>query len=482
MGKEERYLKAVAIAIWGGAAVVAVWLTQRYNNESALALTGGFVLLASLMLSRYALGLAFTSSPLLYLGLLGIFHFGLVVPWALGIYNLNRVSWFDPYGLSHGIRLVVYSVIAYQVGLLLSFGRGVSSSTRQAEGRIKLESSELFAVGLFLFLVAVSMFVAGLVSLDPSGYYRLTYSETFRLRAESDPRFFGSGMTIGSIALCLAFAGASRLQLKIAFLCAGVWVLALFYLGFRGPALIAGLIACVLALKKGVTFPRWAPWVAVAILLVAVPVERVIREEPLNQRSFFSTLQNLNILDAPAEMGTSIRPLVETADLIDATNYRFGRTYLIGVEGILPNLALRWENSSTESLDNLPPSHWITAVTDPWTYRTYGGMGFSAVAEPYMNFGPVGMIVFFLGIAFILVRLEQVSFRNAYALAAWGLILGPLLWTTRNDFSNFFRPAIWGVACLVLVRMFSGGYSSIKEVWWRDELRPKTQPREPRPA
>jgi oligosaccharide repeat unit polymerase len=110
---------------------------------------------------------------------------------------------------------------------------------------------------------------------------------------------------------------------------------------------------------------------------------------------------------------------------------------------------------------DLPPGHWITSIVDPWTYKNYGGMGFSAIAEPYMNFGVAGVVAYFFLLSFFLIRLEQLSVRSAYALAAWALILGPLLWTTRNDFTNFFRPAVWGLLTLVALKGFSQTYSRI---------------------
>jgi hypothetical protein len=186
---------------------------------------------------------------------------------------------------------------------------------------------------------------------------------------------------------------------------------------------------------------------------------RNAREDPLNERSFTMSLKEFNILDGPAEMGATIRPLVETEALIGAMNYRYGKTYLTGLKGVAPNLALRWEAPATESIEDLPPSHWLIAVVDPWTYRNNGGMGFSAVAEPYMNFGIAGVLAYFFLIAFLLTRLERISVHSSYALASWALIIGPLLWTTRNDFANFFRPAIWGLLCLGLIRVLSAGYT-----------------------
>jgi hypothetical protein len=297
------------------------------------------------------------------------------------------------------------------------------------------------------------MFSIGLIHLDPVGYYRLTYSETFRLRAESDPRFFGTGIMISFIGLCMAVAGATRNQLRFVFVCAGFSFLTLFYLGFRGPALIAVLIVYAVAHKKGIRSPRWLPWTAAAILMVAIPVASVIREEPLNRRGFAASLHQISLLDGPAELGSALRPLVETTALIGPGNYRYGSTYLVAIKGILPNIALRWEAPDSESTDDLPPNHWITAVVDPWTHRNYGGIGFSGVAEPYMNFGVPGVVIYFLFLAFLLVRLEQVSIRSSYALAAWALIVGPLIVSSiRNDFSNVLRPVVWGLICLALVR------------------------------
>jgi len=159
-----------------------------------------------------------------------------------------------------------------------------------------------------------------------------------------------------------------------------------------GPALIDCLVVYTLSLKKGIDFPRWFPWLAFVFLLVAIPIIGVVRDEPLNDRNFGSAV---NILDAPVEMGQSIRPLVETEALIGPADFRYGKTYLIAIKTIIPNLAFRWQAPATEALDELPPSQWITALADPWAYKNYGGMGFSAIAEPYMNFGIIGVVGYF---------------------------------------------------------------------------------------
>jgi oligosaccharide repeat unit polymerase len=392
---------------------------------------------------------------MLYFTLLGFVHLGLVTPWALGIYDVSRVPWFATYGLSPALASVTYSILAYQTGLIVAVVVSQDVKVSHKPNGPNLENRKLFLVGSCLSFSGAVMFVVGLIGLDPAGYFRLTYSDTFRLRAESDPRFFGSGITLVLIGLSLAMAGAPRRRFAAVFWGSGLWCLLLFYLGFRGPALIAALIVCAVALKKGVLFPRWLLGLTAALVLLAVPIIRVIREQPINERSFGISVSDFSLLDGPAEIGSGIRPLVETCSFIDQGSYRYGRTYLLGLKGILPNLAVRWEAPSAGSIDSLPPNHWITAVADPWSYENYGGIGFSAVAEPYMNFGIVGVISYFFLLALILVHLEQVSIRSSEALASWAVFLGPLLWTTRNDFTNFFRPAVWGLLCIGAVLYFS---------------------------
>lgn len=459
MRLESKSLRPVFFAGWACISLFAVWRTLTQTSDSSSALMAGILLVASLALSRYVLDLSFASSPMLYLSLLGLFHLGLVVPWALGIYDISRAPWFVPFGLSQAMALIIYSIVAYQFGLLAAFSTSTLKERSPIATELATDNSELFVAGSLLFLAGVAMFVVGLIGLDPTHYFRLVYSDIFRLEAESDPRFFGTGIMVASIGISIGAAGASKKRFRTVFIGAGVWLLALFFWGFRGPALIAGLIVYVIALRKGVRFPGWFPWFAAASLVVALPVMRVAREQPLDQRIFKISPQEFNPLDGPAEMGASIRPLIETVALVGPANYRHGRTYWTGIKAVIPNIALRWKAPAAETTDDLPPSLWITEIVDPWAYKNYGGLGFSAIAEPYMNFGLIGVLVYFFFLAALLVRLENVSLRSSYALASWALILGPLLWTTRNDSSNFFRPAIWGLLCLGVLRAFSRSYT-----------------------
>jgi hypothetical protein len=458
MSSRIRTLTPIFAAVWACVAIFAIWQTNLRANDVVSAIGAGLLLATSLLFARYILSVPFASAPMAYLSLLGLFHLGLIVPWALGLYDISRVPSFVPYGLSRSIALVDYSAVAFLVGMMFALSRR-KQAVLLSQSVTETDDRNVYVGGCFLLAAGIAMFIVGLIGLDPLGYFRLTYSEIYRLRAESDPRLFGSGMTVAFIGLSIAAAGASRRRFRVVAIVGAVWLVSLMYLGFRGPTVIAALVVYIIVRKKGLRISPLASIAAAALLLVVLPLMHENREVPMNSRLAQISLNDFNILDTPAEMGVSIRPLIETIDLIGPHDFRLGRTYWIAIKGIVPNLALHWEATSTESELDLPPNHWITAMVDPWTYKNYGGLGFSAIAEPYMNFGIPGVIVYFFSLSFFLIYLEQVSTRNAYALAGWALILGPLLWTTRNDFTNFFRPAVWGLLTLAALKLFSEGYS-----------------------
>src|ERR1700675_3575760 len=99
MQSQNRLLRPVFVLGWSCVAIIAIWEVRVVRNDSSAVLVAGAVLAASFVFSRLVLHLRLTTAPMLYLALLGLFHLGLVVPWALGLYDVNRMPWFEPFGL-----------------------------------------------------------------------------------------------------------------------------------------------------------------------------------------------------------------------------------------------------------------------------------------------------------------------------------------------------------------------------------------------
>ena len=98
MQSQNTFLKPVFVVAWSCVSILAIWQIKVGRSDSSAVLVAAGVLAASLVLSSFVLHLPFTTAPMLYLILLGLFHLGLVVPWILGIYDINRMPWFAPYG------------------------------------------------------------------------------------------------------------------------------------------------------------------------------------------------------------------------------------------------------------------------------------------------------------------------------------------------------------------------------------------------
>ena len=116
---------------------------------------------------------------------------------------------------------------------------------------------------------------------------------------------------------------------------------------------------------------------------------------------------------------------------------------------IVPNLSLEWSGDRYLAVEDLPPGHWVTRLAAPWHYAHHGGLGFSAVAESYMNWGPAGTVAVFLLLGAGVVAADRMDAARPAYLASWAMALGPLLWTTRNSSGVLFRPAVWGLAVVL---------------------------------
>ncbi|HYG67070.1 MAG TPA: O-antigen polysaccharide polymerase Wzy, partial [Anaeromyxobacteraceae bacterium] len=76
---------------------------------------------------------------------------------------------------------------------------------------------------------------------------------------------------------------------------------------------------------------------------------------------------------------------------------------------------------------------------DPWAYDNGGGVGFSGVAEPYLNFGRWGMVAAFVLLGWLLALGDRALARSHYGAALIAASFGFLLWTVRNDSMELAR-------------------------------------------
>jgi len=391
-------------------------------------------------------------SPLMiYLYVLGLFHLGLAVPWALDLNSKPPPEWMEQNRIAPALQWVIAALGACQAGATLAACRW-PRPRRPAGGRL-YANAPLYHFGLLLFVLGCGMLIWGVRQLGVERLLAATHYELYSLLAWYDPRLFTTSMRIAPMGLYLACAAAPRRRIRWAAGALAAWCAAIFFLGFRAYAVIPAVTALAVLRKRGADPPRWAYAAGLAAALFAIPAAREMRSDPLAQRSLIEVLPESRPWEAIEEMGGSLRPLVHTLDFMEHEPLRWGRTYWNSFRYVFPNLRLDWSAESYTPLEDLPPNHWVTKLAAPDVYRQHGGLGFSAVAEPYMNFGAPGVLLFFTGLSFLLAAAGRIDGGRPTRLAVWAVALAPLLWTTRNDFQIFFRPAVWGLAAVWLARL-----------------------------
>jgi hypothetical protein len=421
------------------------------GSSVSAARAAGLVWGACLAACLGPLRLDLLSPGVIYFCLLGLFHLGLVVPWALGVLSAEPPLWLYQADLQPALRLVVLALLAYQLGVALALlpKRTGGKAPRPAR---RYYCTPLCGMGIFLICLGALAFWAGVHSLGLDRLLRADYAQIYVLSSRYDPRLFATSMTLVPTGFFLAAAGARWRQLPWVLTAAGAWTALILALGFRGYALVPVITLVAVLHQRGLRAPRWLQAAALAACLILIPAIRDLRAERLSERTLSRLLARSAPLAALEEAGGSLRALVHTVQFVDTEPFRWGRTYWQALKSALPNIALDWSGGSYIGFTDLPPSHWLTLQAAPETYRAQGGLGFSAVAEPYLNFGAWGVGVYFCLLGFGLVSAGRWDRGLPTRLAFWAVIFGPLLWTVRNDFHGFFRPACLGLAAVLAAR------------------------------
>jgi hypothetical protein len=451
---------AVAVAL--GLVLLGLWTDDFRPRPEALALVAGGFVAGALALNLGWLRISPLAPSTCYIGALASFHLGLILPWATGWIEPPR--WLDALPdalLARALLCVLLGFVALELGVVFAHGRQTMSSA-PTPGRSRPHASALHPGGLMVAAMAAAAAGWNVYAIGLDRFLSTSYG--FELYAANDARLMQTALFwLLPAGLLIAFAGArAGAERRGVLALSAVATLLLLWLGNRGYAIsfVAALLVLWNRARGG--FSVRAGALTCGMLLTLTPAIAVLRQLPRNEvtpASILDAAASASPLAALTEMGGSLRPLCETLRLVPAeVPYRLGRSYVSAARRVVPNVGFtKAENEWTDPAD-LPPNHWITYAVDPWTYANFGGLGFSAVAEPYLNFGVAGILAYFLALGAVLGRLDALLVRCASRriLALVAVCLMPLLFTVRNDFHNFVRPALWGMAVVLLIEKVHG--------------------------
>jgi hypothetical protein len=90
---------------------------------------------------------------------------------------------------------------------------------------------------------------------------------------------------------------------------------------------------------------------------------------------------------------------------------------------------------------------WLTETVDPYTADEGGSLGFSFVADEFLNFGAPGVALFSLLMGFAVVRLAQWAEGSSARLATVATFIPWLLFCARSELDFLPRPLVWYGLC-----------------------------------
>jgi hypothetical protein len=246
-------------------------------------------------------------------------------------------------------------------------------------------------------------------------------------------------------ALCLLLVG--QRALAVLPVLGGVWL----WSRCIGPVRRMALAAAALAML-GIVFPL-------------VRENRMVHGEGGRAETMLRTPRAVwtgGWVSSLAEMGGSMATIAYVVELVPSRRpWDLGGTYGMASTSALPNLG----EGTHPSAGVAQPSRWLVWEVSPEWATAGGGLGFSSVAEGYLNFGWAGVVVtqWVLGFGLVLAWLLAERKESRVGLALLASCLAAVIFFVRADSLTLMRPLLWyaggGFAVYLAARKVSVGSS-----------------------
>ena len=404
----------------------------------ALAVTAGVIGLAvSAVASRRGI-FAIAS---IYTAVFVVFHFGLAAAHAAGydVVAARGLPWLYDWFFTPAARTALAFCVSGSAALAAGICLQSALDVRDGPGPVLEPETRApySAAGFALLAGSILAWGAMVVSSGGAGILVGAYVAFLDATGNAPLMYAYLGMGIGAALLA---AGPPDRWRRAGLILFAAWALLVFPLGLRGEVLFPACGALAVAsMRRPPLRARWTALIALA-LLVAISVVRVLRTSGLDGGADISGAGNP--FDALAELGSSLRPVVESVGWAAGGERALGgASYWAPLERLLHYLAPLWERAP-----GLEDPRLLNVVVQ----ERIGPIGFSPVAEAFHNFrdwGPAG-VMFVTGNLLGWLDRRRPTARNQ-ALTA--VLIVPLLIQIRNAFTQVPGQILTGLAVVMLV-------------------------------
>jgi oligosaccharide repeat unit polymerase len=345
--------------------------------------------------------------------------------------------------LTKALYLVAISVLCLHTGALLALSR--KSRPRDEESSPHRERAARL-VGWLLLGIA---FVPTLNLLRGSFELVLDYGYLglYRQQVAVPLAWALSGFLVPATIFLLAGSRSSRGTRGFCLVLIGLYAGTYLFLGSRGSATMS-LVAVAWVYERSVRrLPRSLIVILTITALVLFPLVRSTRNTGWKYRSSWeSQVESVSSMQNPvfasiSEMGHSLVTVTHTMALVpDIRPFDLGVSYFYAATTVIPNIG--WERHPSVAHGLL--CTWLIDTVDPVVAESGGGLGFSFIAESYLNFGWLGGPLWLGCIGFWVTSLFLIA--DGADPAKWALVgsfLSFFLVFARGESAMVVRGLIW---------------------------------------
>lgn len=372
----------------------------------------------------------------------------------LQVFGLNRDGAlgpnFSPQTTLATLYLVILALWSFHIGGTLGAGGRPPTTATQDDTRTATYDNVRTIAWLLIGVALVPSFILlreAVTAVMSYGYLMLFQREA-ATSLHALPQALAAFLVPGVLLLAAANKG-KRLQLAVATTLIGLYTLVQLFLGSRALA-AASIVPYVWLWHRHIKpLPKVPTFIAGLVFVgIIFPLVHVSRSFVGEDRLSPSTLMEaFYSVDNPAvtvvsEMGGSAVTIAHTVDLVPAFRpYDCGGSYGLGLLTLIPNLF--WDLHP--AIAKGTPNVWLTRTVDPDMAARGGGLGYSFIAEAYLNAGWAGVILVSgaLGFGFAWLATAFLGRGGITRLACVATVLAFSLKYARSDCTEIVRGIVW---------------------------------------
>lgn len=209
------------------------------------------------------------------------------------------------------------------------------------------------------------------------------------------------------------------------------------------------IIGVVLILYGFNIFRKWVVYVLGFLMVMAIPLMSMVKSYALSGR-LLDLEENLVISILSGEFRSAGRNMDTLLSRASEWEYQYGETIITDIlRGIVPAPIYRFEN----------PTNWFRNELHPELASKGMGPGFSLAGEGFINFGYIGVVVWFLVVSVIVVYLYKYRKSSLPLYITYISSIPIFIYSLRADLANILSPLLkhvvvplfmlWGLSSIV---------------------------------